>query len=163
MSANHIPFNAVGNNGIFKLLAERLSSTPPRQGTRPAGVAAACFASPVTRLMAEAAARDIFVVRRPLYTRYAPGLPGPEGRAIASSAMWSRLGFVGASLLAAGLVLTGDGAASAPTVLGLVAGGGALATYAWRRAWLVLDGIDPASTGNAGPTAPESIGRTPQQ
>jgi hypothetical protein len=163
MSANHIPVNAAGNGSIFKLLAERLSSTPARQGTRPSRVAAPRFASPVTRLMAEAAARDTFVVRRPLYTRYAPGLPGPEGRAIARSAMWSRIGFVGASLLAAGLVLNGDGAASAPTVLALVAGGGALATYAWRRAWLVLDGIDPASARNAEATAPEGVRQASQQ
>jgi hypothetical protein len=149
MRANNVPFNAVGNSGIFELLAERLSSPSPAPDARSDGVPAAPSNNAIARLMAATEARDTVLVRRPLYTRYAPGLSGPEGRAIARSGLWSRVAFVGASLLVAGLVLLGDGAANALPALGLILGGGALATFGWRSAWKALDRIDPPAAGTA--------------
>jgi hypothetical protein len=163
MRANNVTFNAIGNSGIFELLAERLSSRPQAPDARRASLPAARGNTRIARLMAETEARDSVLVHRPLHTLYAPALTGPEGRAIAVSGMWTHVGFVGASLLAAGLALPGGGATSALTALGLVLGGGALATFAWRRAWQVLDRIDPASASNAGATTPNGIRQTPQQ
>lgn len=152
MRANYVPFNAVGNGGIFQLLAERLSSSPARREARPADAFARRPDAAVARLMAENEARDTVLVRRSMYTRYAPGLSSPEGRAIAVSGMWARVGFVGASLLATGLVLLSNHSVGALSSLALVLGGGALATYGWRNAWKVLDRIDGASVGTSGAT-----------
>src|SRR5512140_1602665 len=110
MKANQIPLSDVGGTGIFGLIAESLSSSPrdcERREHRDGKLGA------VERLMAEAAARDAFLVHRPMYTRYAPGLTSEAGHAITRSGMWSGLGFVGASTLAAGLLLLIDRGASA--------------------------------------------------
>ena len=150
MRANYVPLNAVGNGGIFELLAERLSSAPARREARPASAPARRTDAAIARLMAENEARDTVLVRRSMYTRYAPGLSSPEGRAISVSGMWARVGFVGASLLATGLVLLSNNSVSTLSSLALVLGGGALATYGWRNAWKVLDRIDGASAGSSG-------------
>jgi hypothetical protein len=163
MSANTIPFKAVGTGGVFELLAERLSSLPPERAASPAGAPAPRRDTPVARLMAEADARDTVVIHRSMYTRYAPGLPGPEGRAIVRCGMWSRLGFVGASLVAAGIVLLGNGGVSALAALGLVVGGGAVAAFSWRQAWKVLDAIDSEAIAASASTAPERVRPTLQQ
>ncbi len=71
-----------------------------------------------------------------------PGLqtPSPAEKAIYHSGVYAGLGFVGASILATGLLLlvTGD-ARPLSTALALLAGGGLLASLAWRRAWLILN------------------------
>jgi hypothetical protein len=106
------------------------------------------------RLMAEVEARDSFLVSRPLYTRYAPGLSSDAGRAITKSGMWSGVGFVGASTLAAGLLLLIDGGATAGIALSLILAGGAVAIFGWRSAWKVLDGIDRLSPDAADAASP---------
>jgi hypothetical protein len=142
-----------GSPSPFALIAEGLSS--PSMGTvrRRTNAPVAAGETPIMRLMAQAEARDTFLVARPLYTRYAPGLTSEDGRAITRSGMWSGVGFVGASLVAAGLMLLINGEASFLSALGLIVGGGALATFGWRSAWKVLDRIDPSSA-TAGPMSP---------
>jgi hypothetical protein len=102
--------------------------------------------TPVLRLMAEANARDVFLTSLPpAPSRYAPGLSPLSGRAITMSGFWSGVGFVGASALAAGVLLLGNGGLHLPTVflaLALLVAGGAVATFAWRLAWTALDRID---------------------
>jgi hypothetical protein len=98
--------------------------------------------SKLARLMTEAEARDTFAVARPLYTRYAPGLSSEAGRAITRAGVWSGLGFVGASIAAAGLLVVTNGGATVGVGLALLVAGGALATYAWRKSWNVIDSID---------------------
>ncbi len=113
-------------------------------------------ATNVMRLMTEAYGRDSFLVSRPLYTRYAPGLTNEAGRAITRSGMWSGVGFVGASVAAAGLLILVNGGATAGVALAALLAGGAMATYGWRSAWRALDSIDrlsaaaPAGTTVAG-------------
>jgi hypothetical protein len=162
MRTNIVPINAVANGGIFALLAEGFSSLPGRRDARRADLPAPRGDTPVARRLAEAEARNAVLVGRSMYTRHAPRLRGPEGRAIALSGLWSRVGFVGASMLAAGLVLLGDGAASALTAVGLVLGGGVMAVFGWRRAWQVLDGIDSAPAANASASTPAAVGKTLQ-
>ena len=163
MRANHPPFTAVGDGGIFKLLAERLSSLPSGRDSRPASAAAAPGGTAIARPMAETEARDTAVVLLPLRTRYGPGLYGPEGRAVVLSGIWARIAFVGASLFIAGIVVLGDGLANALPALGLILGGGALATFGWRRAWKALESIEPASAGTPGVAARSGIRQTLQQ
>jgi len=99
-------------------------------------------ATKVMRLMTEAVGRDSFLVSRPLYTRYAPGLTNEAGRAITRSGMWSGTGFVGASVAAAGLLMLFDGGGTTGVAVAALLAGGATAAYAWRSAWMALDGID---------------------
>ena len=109
--------------------------------------------SKLARLMTEAAARDTFAVARPLYTRYAPGLSTEAGHAITRAGVWSGLGFVGASIAAAGLLVVSNGGATVGVGLALLVAGGALATFAWRRSWNVIDGIDRVTPPAAAPAA----------
>jgi hypothetical protein len=156
MDANKVPLSDTGGTGVFDLLAEGLSS-PPRAiesaEARKSG-AAAGEVSPVTRLMTESEVRDSILVSRPLYTRYAPGLSTEAGRAITRSGMWSGVGFVGASLVAAGLLTLANGGGTAGVALALIIAGGAVATFGWRNAWKVLDRIDRLPAGEAAASAP---------
>jgi hypothetical protein len=153
MKMNDIPLNDIGGTGIFCLMAEEFSATSdaPRAPAQEAE-AATPEPGPVARLMAQTQARDRVVVDRPLYTRYAPGLSREEWRAISASGAWSTLGFVGASLLGAGLLFVTQGGATLGSAL--VLAGGALAAYAWRRAWAALARIDGSSTPPAAAPAP---------
>jgi hypothetical protein len=156
MAAIKVPLNDIGGTGVFDLMAEKLSS-PPRATQhvgRRGNVSGAGSVTKVMRLMAEVEARDSFLVSRPLYTRYAPGLSSDAGRAITKSGMWSGVGFVGASTLAAGLLLLIDGGATAGIALSLILAGGAVAIFGWRSAWKVLDGIDRLSPDAADAASP---------
>jgi len=81
---------------------------------------------------------------------------GDNTRVLYAVGRWMRLGFVGASALAIGLIMMfGD---EARPLLGaaIAAAGGAVAAYSWRRAWTILDRIDEpkapvaAATRNSG-------------
>ena len=156
MKATKVPLDNLGGSGVFGLMAGKLSSPPcaacppTRQGTAPA----TAQVTQVMRLMAEADVRDSFLVSRPLYTRYAPGLTSEAGRAITVSGMWSGVGFVGASIVAAGLLLLIDGGATAGIALALILSGGAVATFGWRSAWKALDRIDQMSASATAARAP---------
>jgi hypothetical protein len=121
--------------------------------------------TPVLRLMAEANARDAFLTSLPSTpSRYAPGLSPSSERAITLSGFWSGVGFVGASVLAAGLVVLGNGGMHIQSVLlalALVVAGGTVATFAWRNAWSALDRIDtPVTESEPAPAAnAETIAR----
>ena len=147
MKTTKIPLNDIGGTGVFNLMAEKLSSTPsaPTQ----ADDTGAGNLTKVMRLMAEAEARDTFLVSRPLYTRYAPGLSSEAGRAITRSGFWSGVGFVGASIFASGLLLLINGGATAGISPVLLLAGGALATFGWRSAWTAINGIDRPSAEKA--------------
>jgi hypothetical protein len=82
--------------------------------------------------------------------------PPPPGavRAIARSGMWSGVGFVGASFLAAGLQMLINGGVGAATALALVIGGGAVATLGWRSAWKALDAYDRLTDAATDPASP---------
>ena len=106
--------------------------------------------TPVMRLMAEANARDAYLAALPsVPSRYAPGLSHSSEQAVRLSGVWSGVGFVGAGVLAAGLVVLGNGGMHIQSVLlalALVVAGGALSTFAWRNAWNALDRIDTPVT-----------------
>jgi hypothetical protein len=155
MKMNDIPLNDIGGTGIFGLMAAELSATvpPPRAPAREAATATP-EPGPVARLVAQTQERDRVVVDRPLYTRYAPGLRRDEWRAISASGVWSTLGFVGASVFGTGLFLVTQGGTGVGGALAFVLAGGALAAFAWRRAWAALARIDGSSTPPAEPPAP---------
>jgi len=161
MKTDHAPLNAVAGTAPFALAPERSAVPSPGPVARPNDVPAAGSTTAIMRLMAEAEARDTFLVGRPLYTRYAPGLTSENGRAIARSGFWSGVGFVGASLAAAGMVLLSTGGANPAFVLGLVGGGSALAAFGWRTAWHVLDRVGRPAGGVA-PDAAASVAAKPK-
>lgn len=69
-------------------------------------------------------------------------MPAKAWRALTACGGWMRMSFVGASALAAGLALAVRGAADVPAVAALVAGGGFVAVFSWRRARAILERAD---------------------
>jgi hypothetical protein len=69
-------------------------------------------------------------------------LRSEAGRALAKSAMWMIVGYVGASTFMLGLLRLFNGEGYPLSALSFVLAGGALAMYAWRSGYRVLDGID---------------------
>ena len=67
-------------------------------------------------------------------------------RSLVWSGLWIRIGFIGASGVAAGIIQLLGGEVKPISALALAVGGGVLATLSWRRAGAILDGADkPAS------------------
>ncbi len=97
--------------------ARELSSSTPT-GTVPAREGAAALRAPVAH---DAGSKEIY-----------------------RSGFYSNVGFVGASVLAAGLLLLVTGGMPALASLALVAVGGTLAALGWRRAWRVLESAPQA-------------------
>ena len=75
-------------------------------------------------------------------------------RALLACGLWLRLGFIGASGLAAGLILLFDGSLEPLWALALAVGGGVLAAFSWWRARTVLELVDAPMTVTA--AAPSS-------
>ena len=68
-------------------------------------------------------------------------------RALVESGLWLRIGFIGASGVAAGIIQLLGGEGKPISALALAVGGGVLATLSWRRAGAILESADqPAST-----------------
>jgi hypothetical protein len=68
-------------------------------------------------------------------------------RSLVESGLWLRVGFIGASGLAAGIIQLLGNEVKPLSALGLALGGGVLATLSWRRAGAILESADE-------PTAP---------
>jgi hypothetical protein len=64
--------------------------------------------------------------------------------------LWLRIGFIGASALAAGLLQLFDGEVKPMSALALAVGGGVLAAVSWWRARTVLAIVDRTSAVSAG-------------
>ena len=79
------------------------------------------------------------------------------GRALVWCGLWLRVGFIGASALAAGLLQLFDGDVKPHLALALAVGGGVLAAVSWRRATAVLDVADSAAAGSDGASLPVSV------
>ena len=67
------------------------------------------------------------------------------GPGVVAFGMWLRVGFVGASAVAVGLIHLFGGEVKLLSALALTAGGLALAFFSWRRARMALDGMDDAA------------------
>ena len=63
-------------------------------------------------------------------------------RALVESGLWLRIGFIGASGLAAGIIQLLGGEVRPISALALVVGGGVLATLSWRRAGAILEAAE---------------------
>ena len=63
-----------------------------------------------------------------------PKLDTATRRAMLACGLWMRLGFIGASLVAVGVIQLFDGETSALSAFSFVAGGAVLALLGWRRA-----------------------------
>lgn len=67
--------------------------------------------------------------------------------ALVESGLWLRIGFIGASGVAAGIIQLLGGEVKLVSALALAVGGGVLAALSWRRAGTILDSADqPTST-----------------
>ena len=72
-------------------------------------------------------------------------------RALVESGLWLRIGFIGASGVAAGIIQLLGVEAKPISALALAIGGGVLATLSWRRAGAILERAD-RSTSDAAAT-----------
>ena len=81
-----------------------------------------------------------------VYLDLGPDPFSPEGKALIWMGLWMRAGFVGASLFAIGAITLFTGDASAGLALALIAVGGALAYFAWRRSLQHIERIDPEAS-----------------
>ena len=86
---------------------------------------------------------------RYLSTRFNPDPHGPAPRAFFAFGIWLRTGFVASSLAAIALVMLANGEASAPAAIASAIAGVLVAAFAWRRAWVLIDGLEPAEPANA--------------
>ena len=71
-----------------------------------------------------------------------PDLHGPLGRRLLACGLWLRLGFVGASAVAIGVIQLFGHDASPLSAFVLTMGGGALGILSWRRAHAALTDVD---------------------
>jgi len=62
--------------------------------------------------------------------------------ALVESGLWLRIGFIGASGVAAGIIQLLGADAKPISALALAVGGGVLATLCWRRAEAILENAD---------------------
>ena len=74
-----------------------------------------------------------------------PELRKKAGAALVACGLWLRIGFVGASAVAAGLIQLFDGKVKPFSALALAVGGGVLAAVSWWRARTVLEIADGAT------------------
>jgi hypothetical protein len=77
-------------------------------------------------------------------------LRSEAGRALAKSGMWLIIGYAGASTLTLGLLRLFSGEGNPLSALSFVLAGGALATYAWRSGYRVIDRFDEAASSTTG-------------
>jgi hypothetical protein len=63
-------------------------------------------------------------------------------RALVESGLWLRIGFIGASGVAAGIIQLLGGEVKPISALALAVGGGVLATLSWRRASVILESAE---------------------
>lgn len=119
MQANELRFNELGNvTGLAALMGERAPKT-------------AVVAAPTRP--------------GPAYVRLDRRLTTPEYRALLKCGLWLRTSFVGASLVAMGIVLLFEGGAQPVYGVLLAAAGAPLAIFAWRRARAAIGGADAPS------------------
>ena len=88
---------------------------------------------------------------RPVNVYQMPEPNGPARRALLACGLWMRLGFVGASAAAVGVIELFGNEASPLTALVIALGGAAVAVVSWRRAHAALskDADVPATTAAA--------------
>lgn len=83
-----------------------------------------------------------------------PDLDAKARRALIVCGLWMRLGFVGASAVAVGVIQLFGSETSAFSALAMIAGGAALASLSWRRAHAAIGDADvPAAPTNAAPAS----------
>ncbi len=84
-----------------------------------------------------------------LNTGFTPGRHGPAPRAFFAFGFWLRAGFIALSAAAIALIMLADGEASAlPAIAGVIAGVG-VAGFAWHRAWVLIDRLEPSEPANS--------------
>ena len=86
-------------------------------------------------------------------TRFYPDGRGPAPRAFFALGLWLRMGFVALSLAAIALIMLADGEAGARP-RSRCHRGVLVAGFAWRRAWVLIEGLEPAEPANAEPASP---------
>ena len=73
------------------------------------------------------------------------GLKSNVDRALMACSLWLHIAFIGATGLAAGLILLFSGEASWPVALSVTSAGAMLAVACWRRSLAVLRRVDRAA------------------
>lgn len=90
--------------------------------------------------------------------RFVPERRSPAWRALRASTVWLRAGFVGASVLAIGLIMLVTGEGQPMTALASAIAGALVATLAWRHSWTVLSAADVGDAARPGPARTVAFG-----
>ena len=69
--------------------------------------------------------------------------PHADDRALVATTFWLRVGFIGVSVMAVGLIHLLESDAHGLSALALAVSGGALTIASWRRGWTILARADP--------------------
>ena len=85
-------------------------------------------------------------------------LPKTAGRALVVCGLWLRIGFIGASAMAAGLIQLFNGEVTPLSALALAVGGGVLVVASWWRAATVLDVADGTAAVTDDASSPARAG-----
>ena len=79
-----------------------------------------------------------------LNTRFTTGRNAPVPRAYFAFGVWLRAGFVALSVAAIALMMLAEGQASPWAGSASVMAGVGIAAFAWRRAWVLVERLEPA-------------------
>lgn len=79
-----------------------------------------------------------------LNTRFTTGRDAPAPRAYFAFGLWLRAGFVALSVAAIALMMLAEGQASPWAGGASVIAGVGVAALAWRRAWVLVERLEPA-------------------
>jgi len=93
-----------------------------------------------------------------LNTRFTTGRNAPAPRAYFAFGLWLRAGFVALSVAAIALMMLAEGQASPWAGSASVIAGVGIAALAWRRAWVLIERLEPTE-----PRAAETASAQPRR
>jgi len=90
-----------------------------------------------------------------------PELGGETGRALYACGFWLRVGFIGASATAVGVMQLFGGETTLVSPIALTLGGAVLAILGWRRSYTAIRRADSAATTTSAEVPARTAARTP--
>jgi len=88
-----------------------------------------------------------------LDTRFTANRHSPAPRAFFAFGLWLRTGVVALSAAAIALIMLTDGEVSRLPAMASVIAGIGVAAFAWRKAWSLIDALEPSKRVNAETTS----------
>ena len=93
-----------------------------------------------------------------LDTRFTPDRRSESWQALVATALWLRVGFIGACVVAIALITLFTGEANPAYALASAFAGFTVAACAWGYSWVVLNRADAATAARSATTRPVELG-----